>query len=105
MRLQEFMTEYPNEVKRMRVRMLGIDRTFTVLEMKGGDTYVETETVDEEGITTIEVLRNSVESSEPGHFTIVWRERHGENHNNMRSYPRDNQYPLFSVVKLDAGNS
>jgi hypothetical protein len=98
MRLQEFMTEYPQDVKRMQTRLLSMTKTFSVLEMKDGEVFVETEDTDEEGITTIEVLR----SKDRTHFTLVWRERKGESHNDMRSYPRDSQFPLFGVVKLNA---
>ncbi len=98
MRLQEFMASYPTDVKRMTSRLLSMTKIFSVLEMKDGEVFVETEDTDEEGITTIEVLR----SRDRTHFTLVWRERRGEAHNTMRSYPRDSQFPLFSVVNLNA---
>ena len=101
MRLQEFMTSYPTDVKRLKTKILGMTKLFSVLEMKDGEVFVETENTDEEGITTIEVLR----SRDRTHFTLVWRERSGEAHNEMRSYPRDNQFPLFSVVNLNANIS
>jgi len=98
MRLQEFMVEYPQDVKRMKTQIISMTKIFSVLEMKDGEVFVETEDTDEEGVTTIEVLR----SRDRTHFTIVWRERKGAEHNEMRSYPRDNQFPLFSVVRLNA---
>ncbi|MFA5344716.1 MAG: hypothetical protein WC315_00340 [Candidatus Omnitrophota bacterium] len=98
MRLQEFMVEYPQDVKRMKTQIISMTKIFSVLEMKDGEVFVETEDTDEEGVTTIEVLR----SRDRTHFTIVWRERKGVEHNEMRSYPRDNQFPLFSVVRLNA---
>ncbi len=96
--LQTYMTEHPEDVKKIYTRLIDITRSFTVMEMKSGEVFVETETIDEEDITTIEVLR----SNDRTHFTLVWRERKGEAHNEMRTYPRDEQYPLFSMVKLNA---
>jgi hypothetical protein len=98
MRLQEFMNTYPQDVKRMNTRILSMTKTFSVLEMKDGEVFVETENTDEEGITTIEVLK----SKDRTHFQLIWRERSGEAHNDMRSYPRDSQFPLFSEVNLNA---
>ncbi len=97
MHLQEFMNEHPQHVKRMQTRILSLTKIFTVLEMYG-EVWVETEETDDEGITLTEVLR----SSDRVHFTLVWRERRGEAHHEMRSYPRDNQLPIYSVVKLNA---
>jgi uncharacterized protein (UPF0128 family) len=101
MRLQEFMNSYPADVKRLKTKILGMTKLFSVLEMKDGEVFVETENTDEEGVTTIEVLR----SKDRTHFTLIWRERSGEAHNEMRSYPRDSQFPLFSVVNLNASVS
>jgi hypothetical protein len=105
MRLMEYMTQYPDEVKRYKSRLFDFNRIFTVLEMNEGDVYIETETVDDNGVTTVEVLRNSKAHNERGHFTLIWRERFGENYSSMQSYARDAQYPIYSVVNLDAIHS
>lgn len=98
MRLQELMSLYPADVKHLKTKLLGVTKFFHVLEMRDGEIFVETENTDEEGVTTIEVLR----SKDRSHFILIWRERSGEAHNEMRSYPRDNQFPLFSSVNLNA---
>jgi hypothetical protein len=92
------MAGHPENVKKLSTRLLGMTKLFTVLEMLDGEVFVETEDIDEDGVVTIEVLR----SKDRANFTIVWRERHGSEHNAMRSYPRDSKYPLLSKVKLNA---
>jgi hypothetical protein len=92
------MNEHPQAVKMMQTRLISATKYFSVLEMKDGEVFIETEAIDDEDITLCEVLR----SKDRTHFTLVGRCRHGANHHEMRSYPRDNDLPLFSVVKLDA---
>lgn len=98
MRLQQLMNEYPIDVKKMQTRLISVTKFFTVLEMKDGEVFIETEDTNEEGITTIEVLR----SKDRMHFTLIWRERKGITHDEMRSYPRDNQFPIYSIVNFNA---
>jgi|WetSurMetagenome_2_1015567.scaffolds.fasta_scaffold30081_1 hypothetical protein len=101
MRLDEFMTSYPQDVKRFKTTLLDINKIFTVLEMNNGEVYVETEAIDEDNVTTVEVLR----SNDRKNFTLIWRERYGGNHDDMRTYPRDSQFPLFCQVRLNAKNN
>jgi hypothetical protein len=98
MRLQEYVQKYPHCIKKFKVKLLTPTKTFSVMEMIDGEVFIETENTDDEGITTIEVL-NSRNRKE---FKLIWRERFGHEHNEMRSYPRDNLYPLFCKVNLDA---
>ncbi len=98
MRLANLMNEYPQDVKRMQTRILSPTKFFTVVEMNDGEVFVETESTDEENITLVEVLK----SKDRINFILVHRERHGSDHNEMRSYPRDNLIPINSLVRLNA---
>lgn len=71
--------------------------TVAVYESPGGPIYViETEYVDEDGTTTLEVL-----GSQDGKTAVLMnRERFGQAHDNMKPYPRDNQYPVGCRVRL-----
>ena len=83
-------------IKSHVVRCLDIRRIFSVLEMKSGSIYIETQDIDEDGIETIELLF----STDRKHFQIVSRRRTGDDYNSMRSYDRDAKYPLYSTVVL-----
>jgi hypothetical protein len=57
---------------------------------------IETEYVDEDGTTTLEVL-----GSQDGKTAVIMnRERFGTAHNDMKSYPRDSHYPVGCRVRL-----
>lgn len=85
-----------DSIKRHVVRCLDMHRTFSVLEMKSGSVYVETQEVDDEGVETTELLF----STDRKHFQIVNRIRKGEAYHDMRSYDRDAKFPVYSTVVL-----
>jgi hypothetical protein len=78
------------------VKQIDVNKTFKVLELKSGTTYIETSEIDDDGIETVELLI----SSDNGLFRLINRTRSGENHNPMRSYPRDASLPLYSMVRV-----
>lgn len=57
---------------------------------------IETCHIDEEGTTTIETLISYTGLT----ATIVHRVRCGLNHDEMKTYPRDSEYPVPSIVRL-----
>lgn len=57
---------------------------------------IQTEFVDDEGITTLEVIKSW--NTHDG--VLLSRERLGEAHNEMRTYLRDSRYPVGAVVRL-----
>jgi hypothetical protein len=78
------------------MKQIDINKTFKVLKLKSGTTFIETSEIDDEGIETIEFLI----STDEGLFRLINRTRSGENHSPMRSYPRDASLPLYSVVRI-----
>jgi len=87
-------------VKRLKIRLLDIARTFGVLELKSGQVYIETTIVDEDGIE----LRELLFSKDQKVFTLLQRQRAGKHHHSMRFYPRDNDLPVGSQVSLGVIN-
>jgi hypothetical protein len=73
-------------------------KTFSILKMRDGEVFVETEDLDEDGVTTREILK----SPDGVVFTIIWRERFGGDYNPLKPYVRDYLYPLYSKVTLNA---
>jgi hypothetical protein len=72
--------------------------TMTVAKYAWGYA-IETDSVDEDGIVTFEFL-----TSLDGLVALLaHRERRGACHDEMRSYPRDTEYPLGSKVTLRKG--
>lgn len=69
--------------------------TMTVAKYKWGYA-IETDSVDEDGIVTLEFLT----SLDGTLAMLVHRERAGMAHDEMRSYPRDSEYPVGSKVRL-----
>jgi hypothetical protein len=78
------------------MRQVDVNKTFKVLELKSGTTYIETSEIDDDGVETVELLI----SANDGLFRLINRTRSGENHSPMRSYPRDASFPLYSVVRI-----
>lgn len=96
MSVSEIMVAEPKKIKLYTYLTIDIQRAMIVLELTYG-VVLETYFTDEEGITTVETLFRSLKKRD---FTILGRWRYGENHSEFRSYPRDNQYPLHSIVRL-----
>ena len=74
---------------------ISFTRCMTVVEYTWGHLIL-TEFVDSEETTTLEVLKSWNER----HAVLINRERFGYAHNDMRSYLRDNYYPVGCLVKL-----
>ena len=89
-----FLTENPDWIER-RVIHPDFTRTMTIARYEWGYA-IETDHVDDEGIVTLEVL-TSVDGVTA---TLINRERSGENHCTMKSYPRDSNYPVGCHVRL-----
>lgn len=70
-------------------------RTMTIAEYTWGH-IIQTEFVDDEGITTLEVLK----SWDAKFAVLISRERFGPTHDDMRTYLRDNYYPVGCIVRL-----
>jgi hypothetical protein len=83
-------------VKRLKIRLLDVARTFGVLELKSGQVYIETTIIDEDGIE----LRELLFSKDKKVFTLLQRQRAGEHHHSMRFYLRDNDLPVGSQISL-----
>lgn len=96
MRLETIRKSNPTKVKRYFVKELSITQTVAILEFKSGSVYMETVSIDADGIETIELLH----STDKKHFTFIDRSRSGESHHAMKSYDRDYRFPLHSVVKV-----
>jgi hypothetical protein len=86
----------PDLVVKYVIRQIDVNKTFKVLELKSGTTYIETSEIDDDGVETVELLI----SANNGLFRLINRTRSGENHNPMRSYPRDASFPLYSMVRV-----
>jgi len=98
MRLKELFNSCPQEAHSFCTRLIGMTKVFTVLELNNGELYVETEDLDDEGVTTVEMLHSDDRKS----FQLISRSRSGDLYNEMRPYARDTKYPLFSMVDLNA---
>lgn len=96
LKIKEIKKNHPKDVSRYYERQIDMLRSFSVLEMKGGTTYVETSWIDDEGTETTEVLFSTDKKT----FKIVSRFRLGNDHHYMRPYTRDSDFPLYSTVKL-----
>ena len=70
-------------------------RHMTIVEYTWGH-IIQTEYVDAEGTTTLEVLK----SWDTRMAVIIHRERFGPEFDAMRAYYRDNHYPVGAVVRL-----
>jgi hypothetical protein len=71
-------------------------RVLQVVELFDGDVVIQCTVTDEAGVTLTETLL----SRDRHTFTIIGRWRHGADHHDMKSYPRDTKYPLYGRVKL-----
>lgn len=96
MRIKYILDKYPEKVKKFTAYNIDFTKIFTVVELHSGGIYVETSSIDSEGIETIELLYQI----EGDCFKLISRERHGANHHPLKSYPRDTQYPLQQLVRL-----
>ena len=70
-------------------------RHMTIVEYTWGH-IIQTEYIDAEGTTTLEVLK----SWDARMAVILHRERFGPEFDEMRTYHRDNYYPVGAVVRL-----
>ncbi len=95
MSVADIMKSEPKKVTGYMHLTLDMQRAMIVLELTYG-VVLETYFTDDEGITTTETLF----SRDREIFTIIGRWRCGGGHHEMRWYPRDNQYPLRSKVRL-----
>ena len=96
--LNDIMVASADQVVKMCSRCLGMTRTFATLEMKNGSVYVETISIDSEGIALTELYRATHKKAT--FLTLLGRRRIGGAHNVMRSYPRDSEYPIHSKVRV-----
>lgn len=83
-------------IKRYVNRQLSITKQFSVLELKSGTVYMETSDTNEDGVETVELLV----SRDRTYFTLISRTRSGGDHHHMKSYARDQEFPLHSQVKV-----
>jgi len=70
-------------------------RSMTVVAYTWGH-IIQTEHVDDEGTTTLEVLKSWDEHM----AVLISRERFGHAHDEMKTYLRDNYYPVGAVVRM-----
>jgi len=82
-------------VKCIKCTEIDFLHTMTVVELDDG-VVVEFTSIDDEGTTLTETLF----SKDRKIFTLIGRWRAGENYHKMRSYDRDNKYPLKGVVRI-----
>lgn len=92
---EDIMVNEFDRVKHTKSWMLDATRFMTVVELDYG-VVVEVTKTDEEGITLTETLF----SRDRHIFTIIGRWRDGGGHHYMRTYSRDNKFPLKSKVRL-----
>jgi hypothetical protein len=91
---ESFLNRHPAYLN-VETFLINFNKSMTVAQY--ANCYIiETETIDEEGITTCEVLSSRNKKT----AVLISRERTGENHSDMRTYPRDNQFPIGSIVRL-----
>jgi len=79
----------------LRTLEINFVRSMTIAKYRWG-YIIETEYIDDENVTTIEVLG----SNDGKTAVLMSRERYGEAHNDMRSYPRDAAFPVGCKVNL-----
>lgn len=72
-----------------------ITRVLTIARYNWG-WFIETDSIDENGVTTLECL-SSVDGVTA---TLLNRARFGDAYNNMKSYPRDSEFPVGCKVRL-----
>jgi hypothetical protein len=72
-----------------------IVRVMTIVRYSWG-WLIETDSIDEDGVTTLECL-STVDGVTA---TLLNRTRHGDAYNEMKSYPRDSQFPVGCKVHL-----
>ncbi len=95
--LESIRTRNFRTVKSIRTFFPDPTRIFTVLELQLG-IYIETEFQDADGIVTIEIWY--LEKKDSATATLISRERKGEEYNAMKSYPRDERFPLYKRVRI-----
>lgn len=84
-----------DKVLDFQVIHVDITRVLTFVRYDWG-WFIETDSIDEDGVTTLECL-----SSLDGRIaTLLNRARFGGLHNDMKSYPRDSQFPVGCKIRL-----
>ena len=94
--LNKIIANNPGYIRDTHTKILDPTKIFGVVELTNGTVYVETVAIDEDGVELTELLI----SSDKKIFTIIRRERAGDLHHEMKSYPRDTKLPIGSKVKL-----
>ncbi len=70
-------------------------RVLTIVRYNWG-WLIETDRIDEDGVTTLECLS----TADGVTATLLSRTRHGDAYNEMKSYPRDAEFPVGCKVRL-----
>jgi len=92
---EDIMVNEFDRIKYTKSWMIDPTRFMTVVELNYG-VVVEVTKTDDSGVTLVETLFSRDRSI----FTIIGRWRDGGDHHYMKSYLRDNQFPLKSKVRL-----
>ncbi len=97
--LQELIRKNKDNVKHNYHKCLGFWRSFDVLEMKQGPLYIQTTDISEtEEVTTYELF--FIRDKQTSFMRLVNRKYEGRDHNDMRSYDRDTELPIWSKVRV-----
>jgi hypothetical protein len=86
---------YAKHAKRVVTLHPTFVRTLRIAEL-GHSWALQTELLDEEGITILETLFTYDGKT----ASLLERERTGHAHDDMRSYPRDAEFPIGCIVRL-----
>jgi hypothetical protein len=97
MSAEDILSIEPDSVIKTNCFMIDVTRTMLIVELTYG-VIVQTTFTDEEGITLTETLFSNKNDRKT--FTLIGRWRNGGTHHSMRSYGRDNKFPLRCRVKL-----
>jgi hypothetical protein len=97
--IHEFKTKYKDRVVRFYHQIIEFTKEFYVLELDDGSVYIQTTTIDfVDDLVLTELLYSEHKDSDT--FVLVDRARSGAGFHEMKSYPRDEAIPMWSMVKV-----
>ena len=97
--IHEYKNKYKDRVVNFYHKVIDFTKEFYVLELDDGSIYVQTTTIDFlDEIVLTELLYGTFKDEDT--FVLIDRERSGGGFHEMKSYPRDDAIPMWSMIKV-----
>jgi hypothetical protein len=85
-----------SQIKKERDFLVTPTKEFHVLELLNGRVFIETISIDDEGV----ILEELLVSKDSKNFILLKRNRRGDSYSHMQSYERDRKFPIGIKVRL-----